>query len=139
MTLIVNFFNQIIPILQAILLLGALIGGTLASISVFKSTKRSGLVKMQDETIVGMQQQINMLKEQNAQQQEKMDQQQEKIDSLEDDMKTMREALEDEGIIITVDGKKVTIKNTREPGITKHITRKPTRKIAADTAKKEED
>jgi uncharacterized coiled-coil protein SlyX len=138
MSVITNFFNQITPILEAILLLAVLIGGTIAGISVFKSTKRSGIVKIQNDTIVALQQQIDALKDQSVQQQEKIDQQEEKIDHLEDDMKTMREALEDEGILITIDGKKVTIKNTREPDTTKHIIRKPTRKPTTGVVKKDE-
>src|SRR5438270_6040311 len=138
MSFITAFFSQITPILEAIFLLAALIGGTIAGVSVFKSTKKSGIVQIQNATIVALQQQIDALKEQNAQQQEKMDQQEEKIDGLEEDMKTMREALEDEGILITIDGKKVTIKNIREPDTTKHIIRKSTRKTAVDAAKKDE-
>jgi hypothetical protein len=123
---LVAFFNQITPILQSILILAALVGG----VFVVRNTKRNGIVQIQSDTIEAMQHQLDALKEQNTQQQEK-------IDHLEDELKTMREALEDEGIFIVVDGKKVTIKNAKEPDITKHIIRKPTRK-PMETPKKDE-
>ena len=117
----INFFSQILPALQALFILSALIAGTLAGIYVFRGTKQSGIVSIQSGTIVAQQQQLDALKEQNLQQQKK-------IDHLEFEMKAVRDALKDEGILITVDGERVTIKDTREPNTTRHIIRKPAKK-----------
>lgn len=111
---IVAFFNQAMPALQSILFLVTLAGG----VFLLNAQKRAGVVKIQSETIHAMQEQIDALKEQNTQQQQKLDRQ-------EFELKAMRDALKDEGILITIDGEKVTIRDTREPGTSRHIIRKP--------------
>src|SRR5207237_1114802 len=104
---IAGFFQEITPVLQAILLLAVLVGGTVGSIFVFKMTKRNGIVEIQNSTIMAMRQRIEALEEQNVDQQKKMDEQDRKLDQQEFELKVMREALENEGIYITVDGKKI--------------------------------
>lgn len=123
---IVEFFNQILPVLQNILILAALAGGVLALFA----QKRTGIVKIQSDTIEAMQSQIDALKAQNAQQQQKLDRQ-------EFELKAMREALKDEGILITVDGERVTIKDSREPDTTRHIIRKSAKRTQATSKKPE--
>lgn len=114
---IVAFFNQILPILQNILIFAALVGGVLA----FFAQKRAGIVKIQSTTIEAMQKRIDALEHENAQQQKKLDRQ-------EFELQAMRDALKDEGILITIDGERVTIKDTREPDTTRHIVRRPAKK-----------
>lgn len=126
---IIIFLNQITPLLQSVLLMAALVG----SVFVFKNTKKAGIVKIQSDTIEAMQSQIDALKAQNAQQQEK-------IEHLEFESKAMREALKDEGILITVDGERVTIKDARVPDTTRHIIKRPAKKTtAAAIVKKTEE
>jgi hypothetical protein len=123
----IPFLSQILPVLQTVFILALMVGSTFAGVFVYKSTKRNGIVSIQSETIVAMQQQIDALKAQNTQQQEK-------IDHLEFEAKATREALQDEyGIFITVDGERVTIKNSAEPD-TRHIIRRPTKKPATKKA-----
>ncbi len=120
---IVDFFSAITPILQTIFVLAVLVGSTVAGIFVFKMTKKNGIVQIQNDTIIAYQQQFDVLKQQNADQQEE-------ITQLKFEMKAMRDALKDEGILITVDGEKVTIKDTREPNTSRHIIRKqPTKPV----------
>ncbi len=118
MSVFITFFSQIVPLLQSILLVAALIGGTF----VVRNTRKNGIVQIQSDTILAMQQQIDALKEQNAQQQKELDHQ-------EFELTAMREALKEEGIYITIDGERVTIKDAREPGTTRHIVKKPVRKM----------
>jgi len=126
----IPFFSQILPVLQTVFILALMVGSTLAGIFVYKSTKKNGIVSIQSETIVAMQQQIDALKEQNKQQQEK-------IDQLEFESKATRDALKDEyGIFITVDGERVTIKNSAEPD-TKHVIRRPPKKTPTIVKKEE--
>jgi len=126
----IPFFSQILPVLQTVFILALMVGSTLAGIFVYKSTKKNGIVSIQSETIVTMQQQIDALKEQNKQQQEK-------IDQLEFESKATRDALKDEyGIFITVDGERVTIKNSAEPD-TKHVIRRPPKKTPTIVKKEE--
>jgi FtsZ-binding cell division protein ZapB len=115
-----DFLGQMASIFQNVLMLAALIGG----IFVFRSTKKTGLIKIQTDTIEALQSQINALKEQNTQQQKKLDQQDFEMRSMDFEMKSMREALKDEGIFITMDGEKITIKNANQPDTTKHIIKK---------------
>jgi hypothetical protein len=109
----IALLNQQLPILQFILFLATVVGAVL----VVRNTKKTGIVQIQSETIVAMQQQIDALKEQNAKQQEKIDHQEFKLQA-------MQEALKDEGILITIDGERVTIKDVREPNTTRHIIKK---------------
>ncbi len=48
-----------------------------------------------------------------------------RIEYLEFETTAMREALKEEGIYITIDGERVTIKRTSEPDTTRHIIKKP--------------
>src|SRR5260221_10592837 len=48
-----------------------------------------------------------------------------KVDRLEFEVTAMREALKEEGIYITIDGERVTIKRTSTPDTTRHIIKKP--------------
>jgi hypothetical protein len=125
----ITFLNQQLPVLQLVLLIATLVGG----VFVFKNTKKTGIVQIQSETIIAQQQQIDSLKDQSTAQQEK-------IDRLEFELKAMRDALKDEGILITVDGERITIKDTREPDTTRHIIKRPTKKTTttAHVVKKEE-
>jgi hypothetical protein len=111
---IIVFLNQVTPILQSVLLMAALVG----SVFVFKNTRKAGIVKIQSDTIEAQQQQIDALKG-------RLDAQEEKIGKLEFENHAMREALKDEGILITIDGEKVIIKDAREPNTTRHIIRRP--------------
>lgn len=113
MNMLVNFSNQILAIVQTVLILAGIVGG----VFVFKNSQKAGIVKIQSDTIEAMQRQIDALKEQNKEQQKKLDHQ-------EFELQAMREALKDEGILITIDGERVTIKNVREPNTTRHIVRK---------------
>src|SRR5258708_3126289 len=128
----VSFFSQILPALQALFILPVMAPSTFAGIYVFKNTNQSDILKLQNGTIVAMQQKLDALKDQNATQQVT-------IDRLEFEMKDMREALEDEGIFNTMNGKKITIKDAREPDTTRHIIRKPTKKPTIPVAKKPEE
>ena len=114
MSIFITFFSQIVPLLQSILLVAALIGGTF----VVRNTQKNGIVQIQSDTILAMQQQIDALKEQNLQQQKELDHQ-------EFELTAMREALKEEGIYITIDGERVTIKRTSTPDTTRHIIKKP--------------
>ena len=126
----IAFFNQILPVLQTIIIFAGLIGGTIAGIYMFKGTKQSGVVQIQNTTIVAQQQQIDALKEQNLQQQEKIDRLEYKLDQV-------TEALKDEyGIFITIDGERITIKNSAEPD-TKHVIRRPPKKTPTIVKKEE--
>ncbi len=115
MSVFITFFSQIVPVLQSVLLVAALVGGTF----VVRNTRKNGIVQIQSDTITAMQQQIDALKEQNLQQQKELDHQ-------EFELTAMREALKEEGIYITIDGERVTIKRTTEPDTTRHIIKKPT-------------
>ncbi len=108
MNIFITFFMQIATILQSILLVAAFIGGVFA----IKNIRKSGIVQTQSETIIALQQQIDVLKEQSVQQQF--------------ELTAMREALKEEGIYITIDGERVTIKRISEPDTTRHIIKKPT-------------
>ncbi len=125
----IAFFNQILPALQTIIIFAGLIGGTIAGIYMFKGTRQSGVVQIQNTTIVAQQQQIDALKEQNLQQQEK-------IDRLEFKLDLVTEALKDEGVLITIDGEKITIRTIAEPD-TRHIIRKPAKKTPTIIKKEE--
>lgn len=125
MNTITALLNQVASVLQVIFLFVAMIGG----IYMLRGQKRAGIVKIQSDTIEAMQSQIDALKAQNAQQQQKLDRQ-------EFELKAMRDALRDEGILITIDGERVTIKDTREPDTTRHIIRKSPAKKTPATAPK---
>ena len=115
----IGFLSTLLPLLQTILIVAGLIGGIVAGISITRNTKKTGVVQIQSETIVAMQAQIDALKEQNAQQQEKLDEQDFKLQAVQDAM----------GIAITIDGGRVIIKDTSKPDTTRHVIRRPTRKI----------
>lgn len=109
--------SQLGSILQVILTLA----GLAAAIYLLVGQKRAGIVRIQSDTIEAMQKRIDALENENAQQQKKLDRQ-------EFELKAMRDALKDEGILITIDGERVTIKDTREPDTSRHIIRRPARK-----------
>lgn len=115
--MILTLINQLGSILQVILTLVALIGGAYLIVG----QKRSGLVQVQSDTIEAMQKRIDALEAENAQQQKKLDRQ-------EFELKAMRDALKDEGILITIDGERVTIKDSRTPDTTRHIVKRPMKK-----------
>jgi hypothetical protein len=117
MNILLNFSTQILGAVQTIMILAALVG----SVFVFRITRKTSIIKIQGDTIEAMQQQIDALKEQNTAQQKKIDHQEFKLQAME-------EALQDEGIFVTIDGEKVTIKDTRQPNTTKHIIRNPVKK-----------
>ncbi len=129
MNTMLGFFTALLPVLQTILILAGLIGGTVAGVSIFRNTKKTGIVQIQSETIVAMQAQIDALKEQNMQQQEKLDEQDFKLQAVQDAM----------GIAITIDGGRVIIKDTSKPDTTRHVIRRPTKKPTPGTDKKTEE
>ena len=61
-----------------------------------------------------------------------------KVDRLEFEVTAMREALKEEGIYITIDGERVTIKRTSTPDTTRHIIKKPKTTAVRKTEEKEE-
>jgi len=118
MTTLLSFSNQLLALVQIFFILAGVAG----TVAIVKAQKKIGIIKVQNETIQVMQQQINALKEQNTQQQKK-------IDHQDFEIQAMREALKDEGILITIDGEKVTIKTVSEPDTTRHIIRRPTKVV----------
>ena len=120
---VLSFFNTLLPVLQTILIIGGLVGGAIAGFSLFKSTKSTGIVKLQSDTIVTMQAQIDSLKEQNERQQEKIDEQDFKLQAVQDAL----------GIEITREGEHVVIKDVSKPNTTSHVIRRPTKVIKKTT------
>ncbi len=59
------------------------------------------------------------------------------VERLEFEVTAMREALKEEGIYITIDGERVTIKRTSMPDTTRHIIKKP-KTTVKKTEEKEE-
>src|SRR5260370_33848194 len=115
--------------IQTDLILGGLICGAIAGVSIVKNAKNTGIVQIQSETIIAMQAQIDALKEQVVQQQEKIDEQDFKLQAVQDAM----------GIAITIDGGHVTIKDTSKPDTTRHVIRRPTKKPTRTVDKKPEE
>src|SRR5260221_11397276 len=111
----IGFLTTLLPILQTVLILAGLIGGAIAGVSIFKNAKNTGIVQIQSETIIAMQAQIDALKEQVVHQQEKIDEQDFKLQAVQDAL----------GIVITIDGGHVTIKDTRQPDKTRQTSRRP--------------
>lgn len=124
----INFSNQILAVIQTMMILAGIIG----SIFIFKVTRKTSIIKVQSDTIIAQQQQIDTLKDQNTDQQKK-------IDRLEFKLEAMEEALKDEGILITIDGEKVTIKDVRQPDTTRHIIKRPTKKTTTTAIVKKEE
>ena len=92
------FLNQITPLLQSILLIAALVG----SVFVFKNTRKSGIVKIQSDTIEAQQQQIDTLKDQ-------VDLLTKKYVQLDYTFEIVKDALKKKGIVITIDGDLISL------------------------------
>jgi len=97
---VIPFFSDILPVLQSILLLATLAGGVL----VFRSTRRSSIMQIQNDTITALQQQIDALKDR----QEALEKENEHLKYLSE---TTVAALKQKGIVITVEGEMVTIED----------------------------
>lgn len=98
----INFFSGILPILQSILLLATIAGG----VFVFRSTKRTSIVQIQNDTITAMQRQIDVLKTDL----ESLKKENEHLKYLSE---TTVSALKQKGMIITIEGEMVTIEDAR--------------------------
>lgn len=130
--MIINFPSILLPILSIVSLIvsvGTVIGGGVFAV-------RSGFSKASSEE---QQTTINMLKLQLELLEKQNEQQQQRLDRQELEMQAMREALKDEGIFITVDGEKVTIKDTREPNVIKHVIKRPPNNKTTAIVKKAEE
>jgi FtsZ-binding cell division protein ZapB len=118
--MMMTFLNQIAPVLQAILLLATMAGG----VFVFRNSKKAGIVQIQSDTIIAMQQQIDALKTgQEALQKENS--------HLQYVIETISEALKQKNIFITVSGEMVTIEDAKGQSSTM-------RRAARQTPKKAE-
>lgn len=109
-----TFLNQFLPILNSVLTIAVILGG----IAVFKNTKKTGIIQIQDQTIEALQQQINALKAG----QETL---QKENNHLQYVIETISAALKQKGIIITVDGEMVTINDGRQSSSMRRSTKQP--------------
>lgn len=95
---------EYITILNTLLLLSATVGGFFA----FKNARRTQTVKIQDETIHALQQQIDAI-------QRKLESQEKENARLQLLIDIIREALGKRGIHVTIDGEMVTIEDVAHP------------------------
>jgi hypothetical protein len=125
--MIINLSSVLLPILSVISLLVS-VG---VAIGAFRSGYGQGISTIHEKVIDALKDQVETLEKQNEQQQKTLDRQ-------EFELQAMRDALKDEGIYITVDGERITIKDMREPNITRHVIKRPAHKTTALTQKAEE-
>lgn len=107
-----TFFSGVLPTLQLILILATMLGG----VFVFRNSKKAGIVQIQSDTIIAMQQQIDTLKDnQEALQKENI--------HLQYVIETIVQALQQKGIIITINGEMITLQDAK--GQTSSVRRMP--------------
>lgn len=123
-----DLMMTILPVISLIISICLAIGGVVA----FRSGYGQRTSEEQEKTISALQVQIEILEKQNVQQQQRLDHQ-------EFELQAMRDALKDEGIFITIDGEKITIKDMREPNVTRHVVKRPTHKTTAIIKKTQEE
>lgn len=124
--MLINLSSILLPILSVISLI--------ISVGLAIGAFRVGFNKASSEE---QQTTINMLKLQLELLEKQSEQQQKKLDRQEFELQAMRDALKDEGIYITVDGERITIKDMREPNVTRHVIKHPTHKTTAIVKKEE--
>lgn len=108
----IAFLGQIAPLLQATLLLAAMAGG----VFVFRNSKKAGIVQIQSDTIIAMQQNLETLKtNQETLQKENI--------HLQYVIETISAALKQKGIIITISGEMITLQDAK--GQTSSMRRMP--------------
>lgn len=118
-------FNSIAPSITTILVLAGMIGG----IFVFRNAKKTGIILIQDQTIVALNQRIDA-------QQEQINLLQKKNDQLEYVIDTISMSLKKKGILISVDGEMVTMTDAK--GVS-NVTRRPTRNTPLPGTLKKDD
>lgn len=106
------FLNGVLPTLQIILILATMLGG----VFVFRNSKKAGIVQIQSDTIIAMQQQIDTLKD-------NQDALQKENSHLQYVIETIADALKQKGIIITVSGEMITLQDVK--GHTSSMRRMP--------------
>jgi len=112
---VIAFLNGALPILQAVFVLAAVVGG----VFVFRSTKRTGIIQIQNDTIAAMQQQIDALKS-------GQDTLQKENSHLHYVIETISEALKHKGILITVNGEMITLEDTKsQSSVIRRSTKRP--------------
>jgi hypothetical protein len=125
--MLINLSSVLLPILSVISLLVS-VG---VAIGAFRSGYGQGVSTIHEKVIDALKDQVETLEKQNEQQQKMLDRQ-------EFELQAMRDALKDEGIYITVDGERITIKDMREPNVTRHVIKRPTHKTTSLIKKAEE-
>lgn len=125
-----NLSALLLPLLSVISLIVS-VGMAIGTVFAFRSGYIQATSSIHEKVIDALQDQVATLEKQ-------LEQQQKRSDRQELEMQAMREALKDEGIYITVDGEKVTIKDTREPNVIKHVIKRPPNNKTTAIIKKEE-
>lgn len=113
-----NIITTLIPIINSLFTLAALVGG----VFVFRNAKKAGIIQIQSDTIVAMQQQIEALKTGQAALQKDNG-------HLQYVIETISSALKQKGIIISIEGEMVTLEDmTGRTSSVRRSTRQPSLK-----------
>lgn len=98
----ITFLNGLLPTIQSILLLATLIGGAF----VFRGNRKTAIVRIQNDTITALQQQLDALKAG----QEALEKENSRMEYI---IETITMALEQKGIFISINGEMITLEDAK--------------------------